>query len=154
MEKINIHLKGGSIIPMQDPMVTTLLSRQQPMKVLVALDDSGAATGQLYWDDGESRVVGEDYAILDFTCSLIGNVLTLIIDVTHSPQSTMAQFDSLIFNEIWVYGATGADDAMTIKVDGGDVISGDFQVLENGVVKINKNLALPVKDNHVIEWTL
>ena len=51
--------------------------------------------------------------------------LTLIIDVTHSPQSTMAQFDSLIFNEIWVYGATGADDAMTIKVDGGDVTEGD-----------------------------
>ena len=58
-------------------MVTTLLSRQQPMKVLVALDDSGAATGQLYWDDGESRVVGENYATLDFTCSLSGNVVSV-----------------------------------------------------------------------------
>jgi len=154
MEKINIHLKGGSIIPMQEPEVTTSLSRELPMKILVALDDSGAAVGQLYWDDGESRVVGDNYATLDFTCTLSGNVLTLNIDVTHSPQDAMTQFDSLIFNEVWVYGATGADDVMTIKVDGADVTEGDFQMFENGVVKINKNLALAVKDNHVIEWTL
>ena len=66
----------------------------------------------------------------------------------------MAQFDSLIFNEVWVYGATGATDAMTVTVDGTEIGSGDFEVFENGVVKINKNLSLAVKDDHVIEWNL
>ena len=39
------------------------------MKLLVALDQSGGSVGQLYWDDGESRDMGENYAILDFDCS-------------------------------------------------------------------------------------
>ena len=51
------------------------------MKLLVALDNSGAAIGQLYWDDGESRIVGENYATLDFTCSLSGNVVSMNIFV-------------------------------------------------------------------------
>ena len=55
-------------------MVTTTLSRTQNMSLLVALDDEGAAIGDLYWDDGEARDVGENYYMLLFNCSAVSKI--------------------------------------------------------------------------------
>ena len=49
-----IHIRGGTIIPMHQPAMTTTASRQTPFSLLVALDSSGSATGDLFYDDGES----------------------------------------------------------------------------------------------------
>ncbi|XP_029649556.1 lysosomal alpha-glucosidase-like [Octopus sinensis] len=54
MDVINVHLQGGAIIPLQEPALTTTTSRQNPFTLLSALDASGRAFGELYWDDGES----------------------------------------------------------------------------------------------------
>ncbi|GAB1607821.1 lysosomal alpha-glucosidase-like [Argonauta hians] len=51
---INLHLRGGEILPLQEPALTTTLSRRQPFTVLVAMDGNLEATGELYWDDGTS----------------------------------------------------------------------------------------------------
>ena len=39
---------------MQDPGLTTTESRKNPFSLLVALDESGAAKGDLFLDDGEA----------------------------------------------------------------------------------------------------
>ena len=58
LEKINVHVRGGYVIPYQYPDVTTTLSRKNPFGALIALKESGqgvsSASGELYWDDGES----------------------------------------------------------------------------------------------------
>ena len=51
---IQIHVRGGYIIPMQEPGMTTAASRKNPFSLLVALDSAGSATGDMYIDDGES----------------------------------------------------------------------------------------------------
>ena len=48
-----IHVRGGYIIPMQQPELTTAATRQNSFSLLVALDDQQTATGELFWDDGE-----------------------------------------------------------------------------------------------------
>lgn len=53
---INLHVKSGSIIPMQPPGNTTETSRTNPWDLLVTLDRSGEASGSLYLDDGLSLV--------------------------------------------------------------------------------------------------
>jgi alpha-glucosidase len=53
---INLHIKGGSILPLQEPGNTTEVSRRNPWGLLVTLDGSGKAAGDLYIDDGESLV--------------------------------------------------------------------------------------------------
>ncbi|XP_066220354.1 probable maltase-glucoamylase 2 [Saccopteryx leptura] len=53
-DRIGLHLRGGYIFPVQQPDMTTDTSRQNPVGLLVALDDKGNATGELYWDDGVS----------------------------------------------------------------------------------------------------
>nr|XP_022314501.1 maltase-glucoamylase, intestinal-like [Crassostrea virginica] len=55
--KIGLHVRGGFIIPQQGPARTTTESRTKPFTLLVALDNDGrrrSASGELFWDDGES----------------------------------------------------------------------------------------------------
>ena len=54
LDTINIHQRGGSIVPTQRPAVTTTAARQLPFSLQVALDSQGQATGSLYWDDGDT----------------------------------------------------------------------------------------------------
>jgi len=51
---INVHLRGGYIIPTQQPALTTAVGRKSPFTLVAGLDTSGAAAGSLYLDDGES----------------------------------------------------------------------------------------------------
>ncbi|XP_043926668.1 maltase-glucoamylase, intestinal-like [Protopterus annectens] len=68
LDKINLHIRGGYIIPVQDPAKNTYYSRQNPMRLIVALDDNGSAQGQLFWDDGQSIETYEkgDYYLGNF----------------------------------------------------------------------------------------
>ncbi|NXB49444.1 MGA protein, partial [Leucopsar rothschildi] len=52
LEHINLHVRGGYILPWQTPANTTAFSRKNPMGLTVALDDALFAEGHLYWDDG------------------------------------------------------------------------------------------------------
>jgi len=64
--KINVHIRGGSIIPIQKPSYTTAESRKNPFKLIIALDENRKAKGNLYLDDGDSLQVGEAYSYLEF----------------------------------------------------------------------------------------
>ena len=45
MDTINLHLKEGSVLPTQQPAVTTVEARTQPFGLLAALDSQGSADG-------------------------------------------------------------------------------------------------------------
>ncbi|XP_022245024.1 sucrase-isomaltase, intestinal-like [Limulus polyphemus] len=53
LEDPPIHIRGGFILPAQDPGLNTAESRKNPMSLLVYLKD-GQAVGDLFWDDGVS----------------------------------------------------------------------------------------------------
>ncbi|XP_040043282.2 lysosomal alpha-glucosidase [Gasterosteus aculeatus] len=55
LDKINLHLREGSITPTQAPNRTLWVSSGQPLHLISALSDGdGSAAGDLFWDDGES----------------------------------------------------------------------------------------------------
>ena len=54
LDTINVHQRGGSIIPTQRDALTTTAARQLPFSLQVALDQRGQANGSMYWDDGET----------------------------------------------------------------------------------------------------
>lgn len=55
MDKINLLVRGGFILPCQTPGLTTTESGKKPFCLVVALSiPDGDAKGELYWDDGES----------------------------------------------------------------------------------------------------
>ena len=51
---INVHVRGGSILPLQAPGNTTTTTRGNPYSLLVAPNANGSASGSLYLDDGYS----------------------------------------------------------------------------------------------------
>ena len=51
---INVFVRGGNILPLQQPAMTTDAARKTPWSILVALSDEGTASGSLYLDDGVS----------------------------------------------------------------------------------------------------
>jgi alpha-glucosidase len=51
---IPVFVRGGSVLPLQQPAMVTRDVRNSPWSLLVALGRDGAASGSLYVDDGES----------------------------------------------------------------------------------------------------
>lgn len=54
LNTIPLFVRGGCVLPVQEPSLTTTLSREKPFSLLVALDEQENAKGELYWDDGDS----------------------------------------------------------------------------------------------------
>ena len=51
---IPVYVRGGYVLPMQQPAMTTTEARKTPWSILVALSLDEDASGELYLDDGES----------------------------------------------------------------------------------------------------
>lgn len=129
LDTINVHLREGYIIPLQGPSLTTTESRKQPMALAVALTASGEASGELFWDDGESLAVLERGAYTLVTFSAKNNTIAnKLVHVTKEGAE-------LQLREVTVLGVTTAPT----------------QVLSNGIAVSNftyspdnKSLAIPV----------
>jgi len=65
---IPIYIRGGNVVPIQEPALTTRDARQNPWGLLAALSPEGTASGSLYIDDGESLVQNATLYV-DFTAS-------------------------------------------------------------------------------------
>ncbi|XP_035314664.1 putative maltase-glucoamylase-like protein FLJ16351 isoform X1 [Cricetulus griseus] len=82
LDHINLHVRGGYILPWQEPAINTYYSRKNFVGLTVALDDEGKAEGQLFWDDGQSIDTYEkgNYFLANF----IATQNTLKIQVLHN----------------------------------------------------------------------
>ncbi|CAG8483282.1 6536_t:CDS:2 [Racocetra fulgida] len=77
LNEMPIHLRGGHIIPMQRPRMTTAQSRKTNYYLTIPLDENASAKGTLYLDDGESLDVKDKYTYISY----IAYKSTLIADV-------------------------------------------------------------------------
>ncbi|NWX91097.1 LYAG glucosidase, partial [Nothoprocta pentlandii] len=71
LDTINVHVRAGHILPLQEPAFRTAESRKKGMTLIVALTTEGSARGDLFWDDGESLQTFEsgDYTQLLFVAT-------------------------------------------------------------------------------------
>ncbi|KAK6387917.1 hypothetical protein LTR65_008372 [Meristemomyces frigidus] len=65
---IPVYVRGGAILPQQEALYTTAESRNTSWSLICALNADGAATGQIYIDDGES-IVPSATLLVDLTAS-------------------------------------------------------------------------------------
>lgn len=74
LDTINLHVRGGYIIPMQFPGLTTTVSRQNGFSLLVCLNATSQAEGDLFFDDGET--IGthskKEFSMIHFVASKNG----------------------------------------------------------------------------------
>ncbi|XP_052587358.1 sucrase-isomaltase, intestinal [Peromyscus californicus insignis] len=108
-DKIGLHLRGGYIIPIQEPSVTTTASRTNPLGLIVALDENHVAKGDFFWDDGETKNTIENGIYILYNFSVANN--ELIATCTHSAYS---EGTALAFKTIKVFGLTETVTEVTV----------------------------------------
>ena len=94
---IPVFVRGGSVLPIQEPGYTTTDSRKNPWGLIVALSGDGEASGSLYVDDGESLEPSET---LDITFAATSGQLK--VDVQGGYKDTNA------LGNITVLGVSGS----------------------------------------------
>ncbi|VVC33074.1 Hypothetical protein CINCED_3A013653 [Cinara cedri] len=92
LDTIPLTIRGGYILPIQDPSTTTTLSRKNPFGLLVAPNKNKEAFGYLYWDDGDSLNVWENGLYNEIHFKLNNNVLlNEVIINNYSDEKTILQ---------------------------------------------------------------
>ncbi|XDB49451.1 hypothetical protein AB1E18_003024 [Capra hircus] len=114
LDHINVHVRGGYILPWQEPAMNTHSSRQKYMGLIVALDDNGRAEGQLFWDDGQSIDTFENgnYFLVNFTAAQS----VLQIQMIHN--NYLSDTNSLKVGYISIWGINSTDiTQVTVSYD-------------------------------------
>lgn len=117
---IGVHIRGGHIVPVQAPAVTTTESRKNPFGLWVALRPGAASVGSLFWDDGESidSIDSGRYNLFNFMAK-DGSVQVDKLKAGYTSGQRM------ILSEVKVYGVSKAPVNVTINQDPYDLFTYD-----------------------------
>lgn len=140
LDKINVHLREGSIIPTQAPNLTLWVSTGQPLHLVSALSQDGSASGDLFWDDGETIDTYEtnQYAYIIF--SIAQNTMTSQVLSNHIEASYIT-VESASF-----YGVK--EKPSRVLVNSQDA---PFTYRNNQVLTV-ADLGLSLSQNFTISW--
>nr|XP_004569114.1 lysosomal alpha-glucosidase isoform X1 [Maylandia zebra] len=140
LDKINLHLREGSIIPTQAPNLTLWVSTGQPLHLVSALSQDGSASGDLFWDDGETIDTYEtnQYAYIIF--SIAQNTMTSQVLSNHIEASYIT-VESASF-----YGVK--EKPSRVLVNSQDA---PFTYRNNQVLTV-ADLGLSLSQNFTISW--
>ncbi|KAK9416263.1 putative alpha-glucosidase [Seiridium unicorne] len=104
---IPVYIKGGKVVPLQEPALTTADVKASPYGLIIALDGEGKASGGLYIDDGES--LETDSIWVDFEANSTS--------LKASPQGDFAETNVLA--NVTILGVQGSPAA--VQLNGQDV---------------------------------
>uniref|UniRef100_A0A8C5IJG5 P-type domain-containing protein n=1 Tax=Junco hyemalis TaxID=40217 RepID=A0A8C5IJG5_JUNHY len=149
-EKMGLHLRGGYIFPTQKPSTTTEASRKNPMGLIIALDINNEASGDLFWDDGESTGTIDNKAYIYYEFKVSNNVLQMT--ATHS---NYVDPNNLKFEEIKILGLSQEITSVTVTQNNAvqDYIP-DISYDPATKVAVIKGLPLELGKSYTIQWTL
>ncbi|XP_056890732.1 lysosomal alpha-glucosidase isoform X1 [Takifugu flavidus] len=140
LDKINLHLREGSVTPTQTPNLTLWVSSGQPLHLVSALSEDGSACGDLFWDDGESLDTYESNQYSYIIFNVTRNVMTS--EVLHSNvEATYITVETASF-----YGVK--QKPSRVLVNSQDAV---FSYRENQVLTV-ADLGLNLSQNFTIRW--
>uniref|UniRef100_T1IZR3 P-type domain-containing protein n=1 Tax=Strigamia maritima TaxID=126957 RepID=T1IZR3_STRMM len=145
-DRINLHIRGGYIIPMQTSWNSTYKSRQEPLHLTVALDEKERAKGSLYWDDGITRNAYErgEYVIVSF--EVVNNTLSVIGKKGEGRITN--NFEKVEFRSVNIIGLETVPKRVTID----DGLLVEEQLLwEDKILKL-KEIKIPITRKIIITW--
>lgn len=93
LEKLPIFIRGGSIFIKQQPALTTSEVRQKPFELVLALNDTGSATGNLYLDDGVSA--NPPYTFITFNAIKRNTAGILVSVISQNDYIVSAKLDNI-----------------------------------------------------------
>ncbi|VIO86322.1 Uncharacterized protein BM_BM5229 [Brugia malayi] len=155
-ELIPVFVKGGVVIPRQQPNMTTTVSRNNPFELLITVGSS-KSTGMLYWDDGESIV--EDFTSYNYFYWLFEFVLsadraTLYITPNHTAIGLVVPTLDVVdvigyryqpnLSEVWLNG-------IPVKID---LQQSHYDSSKNRLLIVKKNLVkIANGKKQILSWS-
>ncbi|XP_013208690.1 putative maltase-glucoamylase-like protein FLJ16351 [Microtus ochrogaster] len=141
LDHINVHVRGGYILPWQEPAMNTYYSRQNFVGLTVALDEKGEAEGQMFWDDGQSIDTYEKgfYFLANFRATQT----TLKIQVLHNQYLSDSNPLKVGYVRIW-----GLNSSSVVNVR---VTYNNQQFIENNFTSdpYNQKLTIQLTEKNV-----
>ncbi|XP_011827421.1 PREDICTED: maltase-glucoamylase, intestinal-like [Mandrillus leucophaeus] len=149
LDHINLHVRGGYILPWQEPALNTHLSRKNPLGLIIALDENKEAKGELFWDDGQTKDTVENKVYLLCEFSVTQNRLEVNIS-----QSTYKDPNNLAFNEIKILGMEEPSN-VTVKHNGVPSQTSPTVTYDSNLkVAIIRDINLLLGEAYTVEWDI
>uniref|UniRef100_F7BGL5 Maltase-glucoamylase n=1 Tax=Monodelphis domestica TaxID=13616 RepID=F7BGL5_MONDO len=148
-EQIGLHLRGGYIFPIQQPAITTVASRKNPLGLIIAPDDNKEARGELFWDDGETKgtIASGSYILHEF----LFTQNRLDMKVLHQSYNDP---NNLAFEEIKILG-TEEPTNITVKKNNVPIASSpNVTYFEKDRVAMISGLELALGEEYTVEWSI
>ncbi|KAM4889329.1 sucrase-isomaltase, intestinal [Thomomys bottae] len=147
-DKIGLHLRGGFIIPIQQPDVTTTASRKNPLGLIIALNENNTAKGDFFWDDGESTKSIDSGSYILYEFSVSNNNLQCICTHENYEEGT-----TLAFETIKVLGLT--ETVTEVKIgENNQIMSahGNFTYDASNQVLLITDLSFNLGKTFSVQW--
>ena len=146
LDKINVHIRSGTILPLQEPDVVTTKSRVKPFGLMYALPDANRTDerGELFWDDGEQR---EIVNFLRINFSGDQNSIISVPDLT----SYGHDLDVPKLTNVTIVGSVNPISTFVVKKGSDESVHDDFESTESGVIKV-LNLSIDLRDIFSLHW--
>ncbi|XP_055955044.1 lysosomal alpha-glucosidase isoform X1 [Patella vulgata] len=142
LDKINLHVRGGYILPWQYPNTTTIQSRKNKFGLLVALNSTRQAEGDLFWDDGDT---------IDTVGVKLYNTILFNADkngVYSSPLFIGYKDEPMLLGNVTVFGLQQQPSTVTVNGQSANYnFNSQYKVLY--VTNFSSTLLQPIK----ILWT-
>ncbi|XP_062955067.1 sucrase-isomaltase, intestinal [Cynocephalus volans] len=147
-DKIGLHIRGGYIIPIQQPDVTTTASRKNPLGLIIALDENNTAKGDFFWDDGETKDTIQNDNYILYTFSVSNN--NLDITCTHS---SYQEGTTLAFETIKILGLTNRVTEVTVQENNQPMMThSNFNYDPSDQVLLINGLNFNLGGNFIVQW--
>jgi alpha-glucosidase len=111
---IPVFIRGGAVLALQQPAMTTTAGRQTPWSLIVALGLNGSASGTLYLDDGVS-VKQKATKLVTLTANSSGSINATV-------QGEYTGLDTPLAN-ITILGVQAKPKSDVVKINGKEVAS-------------------------------
>ncbi|KAM3922289.1 lysosomal alpha-glucosidase-like [Leptodactylus fuscus] len=143
MSTINVHVRGGHILPVQMPGMTTEETRRNSLTLVVALTPEGFAQGDLFWDDGDSLATFDrmDYTQVVF----IAANNALVSELVHVNSAA----DNLTLESVHIYGLANPPKKVLVNQEPTD----NFAFRSDTKVLIVSKLCLQIGIQFSITWS-
>ena len=152
LSTINLHVRGGHIIPTQAPANNTVFSRRNPFGVIVALDNLGTASGDLYYDDGDSidPLQNSQYYMSKFTFSQ--KKLKMSITTNGYAEMSNLKLDTIRIFGLFVSRTENLEIRITTPSAKVTILNiGKVDVNEHGEIKLS-NLNLKMNEEFEVDF--
>eukprot|EP00128_Syssomonas_multiformis_P009239 Colp12_sorted_trinity150504_noHs@21457 len=104
-DKIQVHVRGGTILPMQQPALTTTAARRNPYMLKIALTSQGAAAGRVYLDDGIT-IDTPVYTLVEYTVSS-NKLAATVVSNKYNPGAPL--------NDVTVFGVNNKPASVQVN---------------------------------------